>query len=156
MEAIGRMVKERPQRRLAAILAADVVGYSGLVEQNEGATLVALKERFNGLLVPLVAGHQGRIVQQMGDGVLAEFASVVDAVQCAVELQRRNAEANAAALGGSPLVLRIGVNLGDVVVDGLDIQGDGVNVAAGWRPWQSLAAFASLPVSSSRWIGGYR
>jgi adenylate cyclase len=78
----------------------------------------------------VVAGHQGRIVQQIGDGVLAEFASVVDAVQCAVELQRRNAEANAAALGGSPLVLRIGVNLGDVVVDGLDIQGDGVNVAA--------------------------
>ena len=83
------MTKERVQRRLAAILAADVVGYSRLMEQDEAGTLAALKTRRKDSLQPLVAKHQGRVVKVMGDGVLVEFASAVNAVQCAVELQKR-------------------------------------------------------------------
>ena len=88
------MAGERAQRRLAAILAADVVGYSRLMEQDEAGTLAALRQRREGIIEPLVAQHQGRIVKLMGDGVLVEFASAVDAVQCAIELQKRMAEAN--------------------------------------------------------------
>ena len=88
------MAEERAQRRLAAILAADVVGYSRLMEQDEAGTLSALKERRRNILNPLVAQHQGRIVKVIGDGVLVEFGSAVNAVQCAVELQAGMAEAN--------------------------------------------------------------
>src|SRR5262245_24539094 len=89
-----QMAEERIQRRLAAILAADVVGYSRLMEQNEAETLAALKQRRREILQPLVAEHRGRIVKVMGDGVLTEFTSAVNAVACAVELQRKMTVAN--------------------------------------------------------------
>ncbi len=118
------------ERRLAAILAADVVGYSRLMERDEAGTLAALKERRSSILAPLVAEHRGRIVKVMGDGVLVEFASAVNAVACAVELQERMTSANDGVADGQCIVLRIGINLGDVVVEGGDLYGDGVNVAA--------------------------
>src|SRR5215813_14041455 len=118
------------ERRLAAILAADVVGYSRLVEQDEAETLAALKQRRREILQPLVAGHHGRIVKVMGDGVLVEFASAVNAVTCAVELQKRMASANDGVQDERRIVLRIGINLGDLVVEGGDLYGDGVNIAA--------------------------
>ena len=117
------------ERRLAAILAADVVGYSRLMEQDEAGTLAALKERRKNILKPLVAQHQGRIVKVMGDGVLVEFASAVNAVACAVELQKRMAAANDGIADDRHIVLRIGINLGDVVVEGGDLYGDGVIIA---------------------------
>ncbi len=124
------MAEERTQRRLAAILAADVVGYSRLMEQDEAGTLAALKERRKDILKPLVAEHRGRIVKVMGDGVLVEFGSAVNAVQCAVELQKPWRRPTTALPEDRRIVLRIGVNLGDVVVEGGDLYGDGVNIAA--------------------------
>jgi TolB-like protein/class 3 adenylate cyclase len=124
------MADERVQRRLAAILAADVVGYSRLMELDEAGTLATLKELRRNLLSPLVERHQGRIVKVMGDGVLVEFASAVNAVACAVELQRKIGEAGAAMPAANRIRLRIGINLGDIVVEGGDIYGDGVNIAA--------------------------
>jgi adenylate cyclase len=124
------MVAERTQRRLAAILAADVVGYSRLMEQDEAGTVAVLRERRKGTLVPLVAEHQGRIVKLMGDGVLVEFTSAVNAVACAVELQKRMAAANDGVLEHQRIVLRIGINLGDVIVEGGDLYGEGVNIAS--------------------------
>jgi len=118
------------ERRLTAILAADVVGYSRLMEADETATLMSLKAHRDELLEPEIAGHNGRIVKLMGDGVLAEFASVVDAVNCAVELQRGTAARNDGVPQDRRIVFRIGINLGDVIVEGNDIYGDGVNVAA--------------------------
>jgi TolB-like protein/class 3 adenylate cyclase len=118
------------QRRLAAILAADVVGYSRLMEADEVGTLAALKERRKGILQPLVAEHHGRIIKVMGDGVLVEFASAVSAVACAVELQKRMAAANDGVLEQQRIMLRVGINLGDVIVEGGDLYGDGVNIAA--------------------------
>ncbi|UVC14295.1 adenylate/guanylate cyclase domain-containing protein [Mesorhizobium onobrychidis] len=123
------MAEERAQRRLAAILAADVVGYGRLMEQDEAGTLASLRERRKSILVPLVAEHHGRIVKLMGDGVLVEFASAVNAVACAVELQKRMALANEGVAEDRCVVLRVGVNLGDVVVDGGDLFGDGVIIA---------------------------
>ncbi len=124
------MTEPRIRRRLAAILAADVVGYSSLMAADEAATHAALKGHLAELIEPLTARHDGRIVKLMGDGILAEFASVVDAVGCAVELQAGMARRNAGIDEGRRIVFRIGVNLGDVIIDGEDIQGDGVNVAA--------------------------
>jgi TolB-like protein len=124
------MAEERVQRRLAAILAADVVGYSRLIEQDEVGTLAVLRQRRKDILKPLVAEHQGRIVKVMGDGVLVEFASAVNAVACAVELQKRMASANDGLPEERRIVLRIGINLGDLVVEGGDLYGDGVNLAA--------------------------
>jgi adenylate cyclase len=124
------MAEARAQRRLAAILAADVVGYSRLVEQDEGGTLAALKTRRRDVLEPLLAKHQGRIVKSMGDGVLVEFASAVNAVGCAIELQQHMAAANANLPDDRRIILRIGINLGDVIVDAGDLHGDGVIVAA--------------------------
>src|SRR5262249_4433887 len=124
------MAEERAQRRLAAILATDVVGYSRLMEQDEAGTLATLKSRRREVLEPLVARHQGRIFKVTGDGVLVEFGSAVNAVQCAVDLQRAMADANASQSEDRQVVLRIGVNLGDVVVEGSDLYGDGVIVAA--------------------------
>jgi adenylate cyclase len=117
-------------RRLAAILAADVVGFSRLMEQDEAGTLAALKARRKEVLDPLVAKHAGRVFKVTGDGVLVEFASAVNAVQCAVDLQRAFADANRALPDDRRIVLRIGVNLGDVMVEGGDLYGDGVNIAA--------------------------
>jgi non-specific serine/threonine protein kinase len=118
------------ERKLAAILAADVVGYSRLMGKDEAGTLNALKDRHERLIEPKIAEHKGRIVKQMGDGLLAEFASIVEAVQCAVEIQERQAELNAVEPTNRRIVLRVGINLGDVIVDGDDLYGDGVNVAA--------------------------
>ena len=118
------------ERRLAAILAADVVGYSRLIRADEEGTLAALKALRADLIDPKIAQHHGRIVNLMGDGMLAEFASVVDAVRAAVETQRAVTEHNSALPEDRRIEFRVGINLGDVVIDGDDIHGDGVNVAA--------------------------
>ncbi|MDF2763292.1 MAG: cya-3 [Rhodospirillales bacterium] len=118
------------ERRLCAILAADVVGYSRLMELDEAGTLAELKRRRREILEPLVAEHRGRVVKVMGDGVLIEFGSAVHAVACAIALQKGMAEANAGAPDGPGIVLRIGVNLCDAIVEGADLYGEGVNVAA--------------------------
>ena len=117
-------------RRLAAIMVADVVGYSRLMEQDEAGTLAALKERRKAMLEPVVKAHGGRIVKLMGDGVLVEFASAVNAVQGAIELQKQMALANEGTPEEHRIVLRIGINLGDVIGEGSDIYGEGVNIAA--------------------------
>ena len=118
------------ERRLAAVMAADVVGYSRLVRSDEDGTLAALKSLRSDLIRPKVAQHHGRIVKFMGDGLLAEFASVVEAVRAAAEMQQVMAERNAGLPEGQRIEFRIGINLGDVVIDSEDIHGDGVNVAA--------------------------
>jgi TolB-like protein/class 3 adenylate cyclase len=125
------MAAARVERRIAAILAADVVGYSALMERDEDRTLARLKAHRQEFIEPLIAEYQGRIVKLMGDGVLVEFASVVDAVRCAVLIQRGMAEREAGVPGAERIRFRIGVNLGDVIheIDG-DLYGDGVNVAA--------------------------
>src|SRR5499427_6813814 len=117
-------------RRLAAILAADVAGYSRLMGEDEEGTLAELKAIRRELSDPKVKEHRGRIVKTTGDGLLIEFASVVDAVRCAVEVQRAMAERNADVPADRRIELRIGINLGDIIRDGRDIYGDGVNVAA--------------------------
>jgi adenylate cyclase len=124
------MPEERAQRRLAAILAADVVDYSRLMQADEAGTLAALKTRRTEVLQPAMARHRGRIVKVMGDGVLVEFASAVDAVECAVALQEAMEAANAGLPEDRRIVLRIGINLGDIMVEGSDLYGDGVNIAA--------------------------
>jgi TolB-like protein/class 3 adenylate cyclase len=124
------MADVHAERRLAAILAADVVGYSRLIEQDEAATLAALKGLRQQVIDPLLAEHKGRIVKLMGDGALVEFASVVDVVACAVAVQRGVAEQQAEVPPERRIVFRIGINLGDVVVEGEDLLGDGVNIAA--------------------------
>lgn len=115
-------------RRLAAILVADVVGYSRLIEADEVGTLAALKERRKQILTPVVSANGGRVVKYMGDGVLVEFASAVAAVKAAIALQAAFSKAN--DVSPNPILLRIGINLGDIVSEGADIFGDGVNVAA--------------------------
>jgi TolB-like protein/class 3 adenylate cyclase/cytochrome c-type biogenesis protein CcmH/NrfG len=118
------------ERRLAAILAADVVGYSRLMEQDEVDTFTRLRAHRKELFEPEIGKHNGRIFKLMGDGLLAEFGSVVDAVECAVVLQRGMAERNAGIAKHQRIDVRIGVNLGDVIVEGEDRHGDGVNIAA--------------------------
>ena len=118
------------ERRLAAVLIADVVGYSRLLEEDEAGTLAALAQQRASILEPTVSAHAGRIVKLMGDGVLIEFGSAVNAVAGALELQRRMAEANAPVPDNRRIVLRIGINLGDVIGEGEDIYGEGVNIAA--------------------------
>ncbi|MFO0990859.1 MAG: adenylate/guanylate cyclase domain-containing protein [Hyphomicrobiales bacterium] len=124
------MAEERVRRRLAAILAADVVGYSRMMEIDEAGTLAALIARRREVLEPLVGKYQGRIFKVTGDGVLIEFGSAVNAVRCAVDLQRGMADANSGISEDRRIVLRIGINLGDVMVEGSDLYGDGVNIAA--------------------------
>jgi adenylate cyclase len=118
------------ERRLAAILSADVVGYSRLMGADEAGTLAALKACRKELIDPKIAGHGGRIVKLMGDGALVEFASVVEAVHCAVAIQEGMAARNIGIDDGRRIDFRIGINVGDVIVEGDDIYGDGVNVAA--------------------------
>jgi adenylate cyclase len=118
------------QRRLAAILAADVVGYSRLVRSDEAGTLEALRAHREDLIEPQVAHHGGRIVKLLGDGLLAEFPSAVHAVMCAIEVQQALADRNAGLPESSRIAYRIGINIGDIVVEDHDILGDGVNVAA--------------------------
>src|SRR5215470_16206362 len=117
-------------RRLAAILAADVAGYSRLMGADEEGTLERLKALRRELVDPKIAEHKGRIVKTTGDGLLVEFASVVDAVCCAVAVQRAMPERNTGVAADSRIELRIGINLGDVIVEGDDLYGDGVNIAA--------------------------
>jgi adenylate cyclase len=124
------MTDQRARRRLAAILAADIVGYGRLMETDEVGTLDALRTWRGELLDPLVARLHGRIFKTTGDGVLIEFASAVDAVQCAVDLQQAMENANRTRPDDRRIVLRIGLNLGDVMIEGDDLYGDGVNIAA--------------------------
>src|SRR5687767_1934434 len=123
------MAADRLQRRMAAILAADVVGYSRLIGENEEATLAALRGH-RAIIDGLIAEHHGRIFGSAGDSVIAEFASPVDAVRCATEIQLALDRHSTDLPEASRMRLRIGVNLGDVVVDGDNLMGDGVNVAA--------------------------
>jgi len=127
MEPAGQA---RVERRLAAILAADVAGYSRLVEADEEGTLGRLKALRAELIDPQIAFHRGRIVKTTGDGLLVEFASVIDALRCAAEVQAALAEGNAPLPPERRIEFRIGVNVGDIVVEDGDIFGDGVNVAA--------------------------
>ena len=136
-------------RRLAAILAADVVGYSRLMQEDEAGTLAALKQRRKEILEPTLARHRGRVVKLMGDGVLVEFGSAVAAVQCAVELQQAMSAAGSSNDANDQkrktILLRIGVNLGDVIVEGSDLYGDGVNIAA---RLEALAEPGSICISA--------
>ena len=124
------MTQDRVQRRLAAILAADVVGYSRLMGEDEEGTLATLTVHLAELIEPCIAEHRGRVVKMTGDGLLAEFASVVDAVRCAIAFQEGMAERNADVAEDRRIGFRIGVNLGDVIVQDNDVFGDGVNIAA--------------------------
>ncbi len=140
------MSEQPTQRRLAAILAADVVGYSRLMERNEASTLATLKTRRKDVLEPLVARHRGRIFKELGDALLVEFGSAVNAVECAADVQQAMATANDALPEPQRMVLRIGINLGDVVIEGEDLYGDGVNIAA---RLESLAAPGGVAISDS-------
>lgn len=134
------------QRRLAAILAADVVGYSRLMSDDEAGTLDALRAHRDQLIEPKVAEHKGRIVKLMGDGLLAEFPSAVEAVQCAIEVQHALGERNADTPEQKRIIFRIGINIGDIIVEGDDIYGESVNVAARLEP---MAAPGGICVSGS-------
>ena len=118
------------ERKLAVILAADVVGYAALMEADEAGTFDRLRLRRRELFEPEIEKHHGRIFKLMGDGLLAEFGRVVDAVECAVTLQRGMAERNASVPEDKRIDVRIGINLGEVIVEGEDRYGEGVNVAA--------------------------
>ena len=140
------MAEQRPQRQLSAILAADVAGYSRLIGLDEEGTLARLKELRRALIDPKINEHRGRIVKTMGDGLLAQFASAVDAVRCAMDVQRQMAEQNAGTKQAQRIEFRIGINVGDVVIDGDDIYGDGVNIAA---RLEALAGPGSICVSGT-------
>src|SRR6201987_5223178 len=118
---MGGMVEERVERRLTAILAADVAGYSRLMGADEEGTLAALKTLRREVADPKIKEHRGRIVKTTGDGLLSGFASVVDAVRCAVEVQRETAERNAGVSPERRIEFRIGINLGDIIIDEGDI-----------------------------------
>src|SRR5262249_112100 len=120
----------RDQRRLAAIVSADVAGYSRLMGQDESRTLAALKAHRRELIDPKIAEYGGRIVKTTGDGLLLEFPSVVDAVRCAVDMQRGMAERNVGVPADQRIDFRIGMNVGDIIIDGDDMYRDGINVAA--------------------------
>jgi TolB-like protein/class 3 adenylate cyclase/thioredoxin-like negative regulator of GroEL len=124
------MASQALERRLAAIMAADVVGYSRLMGADEVGTLNRLKTHHRELIDPAIASHRGRIVKTTGDGLLVEFPSVVDAVACAVAVQRSMVSRNAEEPQDKRIVFRIGINVGDIIIDGDDIFGDGVNIAA--------------------------
>ncbi|MCP3473659.1 adenylate/guanylate cyclase domain-containing protein [Bradyrhizobium sp. CCGUVB1N3] len=135
-----------PERRLAAVLAADMVGYSRLMEADEAGTLARLKTHRIELIDPVISRNRGRIIKTTGDGLLVEFHSVVDAVLCAAEVQRRMGRRNADVAPGRWIQFRIGINLGDVIVDQNDIFGDGVNVAA---RLEALAEPGGICISSA-------
>src|SRR6478672_5099903 len=124
------MAEQRTERRLAAILAGDVAGYSRLMGADEEDTLTRLNIHRREFLDPKIAEHRGRIVKRTGDGVLIEFVSAVDAARCAVEVQRGMAERNAAVPEDKRIEFRIGIHVGDVIIEEEDIFGDGVNIAA--------------------------
>ena len=140
------MAEERLQRRLAAILSADVVGYSRLMGIDEAGTLSRLKALRRELIDPTIAAHSGRIVKLMGDGALVEFASAVDAVTCAIEIQRKLRDATRSE--ADPIRFRIGINVGDIIIEGDDILGDGVNVAA---RIEGIAEPGGISISEYAW-----
>jgi adenylate cyclase len=123
------LVQDRIERRLAAVLVVDVAGYSRLMGADEAGTALALRQH-RAAIDPIVASHGGRIVKSTGDGVLVEFPSIVAAVECAVAVQKLMAGRNTDVPEDRRMLLRIGINLGDVLIEGDDILGDGVNVAA--------------------------
>jgi adenylate cyclase len=139
------MADTRVNRKLAAILVADVVGYSRLMGVDEAGTLAALKKFRETIFDPAVAAHNGRIVKLIGDGTIVEFGSVVDAVNCALSVQRSSPSPPGAAVRQSTIVVRIGINLGDVIIEDDDIYGDGVNIAARLEP---LAEPGGICISS--------
>ena len=139
------MTEAHIHRKLAAILAADVVGYSRLMGADEAGTLTALKRHREIVFDPAVAAHNGRIVKLIGDGTIVEFGSVVDAVNCALSVQRSGASPLDHSASQPAIVLRIGINLGDVIIEGDDIYGDGVNIAARLEP---LAEAGGICISS--------
>src|SRR4030095_11313442 len=128
------MAKERPEervdRRLAAIFAGDIAGYGRLMGADEEGTLHQLKAHRKELVDPNITEHRGRVVKTTGDGMLVEFVSVVDAVRCAVDIQRGMAERNSEVPADKRIEFRVGINVGDIISDANDIYGDGVNVAA--------------------------
>src|SRR5207253_817383 len=134
------------ERRLTAILAADVVGYSRLMGVNESGTVDALETLRTDFINPKISEHQGRLVKLTGDGMLVEFPSVVNAVACAAELQRGIRNRNAGVPRDQRIEFRMGVNVGDVIVQGEDILGDGVNVAA---RLESIAPVGGITVSQA-------
>ena len=142
------MAEERLQRRLAAILSADVVGYSRLMGLDEAGTLSRLNALRRGFIDPTIAAHAGRIVKLMGDGALVEFASAVDAVTCAIEIQRQLREHDAGRSEANPIQFRIGINVGDIIIEGEDILGDGVNVAA---RIEGIAEPGGISISEDAW-----
>src|SRR5271169_398455 len=142
------MAEARVERRLAAILAADVAGYSRLMGTDEEGTLAALKACRRELIDPKIAEHRGRIVKTTGDGALVEFASAVDATRCAVEIQHAMAERNTTIPKSRRLEFRIGINVGDIIIDEGDIYGDGVNVAA---RIEGIAQAGGISISEDAW-----
>jgi adenylate cyclase len=142
------MAEERLQRRLAAILSTDVVGYSRLMGLDEAGTLSRLNALRRELIDPTIAAHAGRIVKLIGDGALVEFASAVDAVTCAIEIQRQLREHDAGGSEANPIQFRIGINVGDIIIEGDDIFGDGVNIAA---RVESVAAPGGISLSEDAW-----
>ena len=118
------------ERRLSAILAADIVGYSAQMERDESGTFDRVTARRKDIFEPEIARHQGRIFKLMGDGILAEFGSVVQAVECAMSIQTALEDRNREVHEGQAILARIGINLGEVIVDGDDRYGEGVNIAA--------------------------
>src|SRR5271168_2509390 len=142
------MAEERLQRRLAAILSADVVGYSRLMGKDEAGTLSRLNALRRKLIDPAIAAHAGRIVKLMGDGALVEFASAVDAVTCAIEIQKKLREHDASSSEANPIQFRIGINVGDIIVEGEDILGDGVNIAA---RIEGIAEAGGISISEDAW-----
>ena len=140
------MPPERVERKLAAILAADVAGYSRLMGADEEGTLASLKAHRRELIDPKIAEHRGRVVRIMGDGILIEFPSVVDAVRCATEVQRAMAERNAEIPDEKRIEFRVGINLGDIIIDTDDIHGEGVNITA---RLESIAEPGGICISES-------
>ena len=134
------------QRKLTAILSADVVDYAGLMEADEAGTLERLKRNRTQVFDPCIAEHGGRLVKLMGDGALVEFRSVIGAVNCALAIQEATARAEPEGAGDKPLRYRIGINLGDVIVEGDDIYGEGVNVAA---RLQAIAPVGGIALSAT-------
>src|SRR5262245_43104391 len=143
---LARPIGGGMERRLSAILAVDVVGYSRLMESDEAGTFERLRAHRKDLFEPEIAAHHGRIFKLTGDGLLAEFGSVVDAVECAVLLQREMAERNNGMLDGKRIDVRMGINLGDVIIEDEDRHGEGVVIAA---RLQQLADAGGIAVSGT-------